>query len=62
MMEATRSLSEDVHTIIRGGQTQEVQFIPQIISTLRLDLVFWSHLSEGEKFVISIGCGFLFDA
>ena len=44
MMAATKSLSSDVHQVRMDGQTEKIQFVPQIVSTLRLDLVFWSNL------------------
>ena len=51
MMAVTKSLSSDVHQVRMDGQTEKIQFVPQIVSTLRLDLVFWSNLvseSQGD--------------
>ena len=44
MTTVTNFLSSGVHEIERDGQTEKIQFVPQMISTLRLDLVFWSNL------------------
>jgi len=50
MKEVTKVLSSDVHVIERDGRTVRIQFVPQIVSTLRLDLVFWSNLlSESQQ-------------
>ena len=49
MMAVTNSLSTDIHHLPRGLQTVKIQFIPQMVSTLRRDLVFWENQSEGEK-------------
>ena len=50
MKEVTKVLSSDVHEIERDGRTVKIQFVPQIVSTLRLDLVFWSNLlSESQQ-------------
>ena len=51
MMAVTKSLSPDVHQVIRDDQTEKIQVVPQIVSTLRLDLVFWPNLladSQGD--------------
>ena len=50
-MAVTKSLSPDVHQVRNNGQTEKLQVVPQIVSTLRLDLVFWSNLlseSQGD--------------
>ena len=44
MKVVTNVLSSGVHEIERDGQYVRIQFVPQIVSTLRLDLVFWSNL------------------
>ena len=44
MKVVTNILSSGVHEIEGDGQTEKIQFVPQIVSTLRLDLVFWSNL------------------
>ena len=50
MKKVTHVLAPRVHDIRKDGQTIKVQFVPQLISTLRLDLVFWSNLlSEQPK-------------
>ena len=49
MKEVTKVLSSDVHEIERDGRTVKIQFVPQIVSTLRLDLVFWSQLQSPTK-------------
>ena len=41
MMAVTKSLSKNVHHIKMKDETEEYQFVPQLSSTLRLDLVFW---------------------
>ena len=53
MMEVTNSLSTDFFRIKRGLQTEIVQFIPQIVSTLRRELVFWEDRSDGENIKIN---------
>ena len=46
----TNVLAPRIHEIRKDGQTEKVQFVPQLVSTLRLDLVFWSNLpSEQPK-------------
>ena len=49
MKEVTKVLSSDVLEIERDGRTEKIQFVPQIVSTLRLDLVFWSSLLSESK-------------
>ena len=49
MKEVTKVLSDGVHEIETDGQTVKIQFVPQIVSTLRLDLVFWSELQSPKK-------------
>ena len=50
MKEVTKNLASGVHEIEKDDQTVKIQFVPQIVSTLRLDLVFWSNLlSESQK-------------
>ena len=46
MKEVTRVLSSGVYAIRKDDQTEQIQFVPQIVSTLRLDLVFWSQLQS----------------
>ena len=41
MMAVTKSLSENVHHLKKNDETEKYQFVPQLFSTLRLDLVFW---------------------
>ena len=41
MMAVTKSLSSGVHQVTMNDETENIQFVPQIVSTLRLDLVFW---------------------
>ena len=51
MMAVTKSLSSDVHPVRIDGETEKVQIVPQIVSTLRFDLIFWPNLparSQGE--------------
>ena len=51
MMAVTKSLSPDVRQVRMGSETEKLQVVPQIVSTLRLDLVFWSNLyseSQGD--------------
>ena len=49
MKVVTNILSSSVHEIERDGQTEKIQFVPQIVSTLRLDLVFWSNLLAEQQ-------------
>ena len=50
MKKLANDLAPCVHDIKKDGQTMKVQFVPQLVSTLRLDLVFWSNLlSEQPK-------------
>ena len=49
MKHVTKVLSSDVHEIERDGRTVKIQFVPQIVSTLRLDLVFWSNLHSEQQ-------------
>jgi len=48
MKEVKEDLSSGVHEIEKDDQTVKIQFVPQIVSTLRLDLVFWS---QGNMFL-----------
>ena len=47
MMELTAKLSPETHRIIDGGLTLDVQIVPQFISMLRQELIFFE--SEPEK-------------
>ena len=50
MKKVTNGLAPRVHDMKKDGQIMKVQFVPQFISTLRLDLVLWSNLpSEQSK-------------
>ena len=49
MKEVTKFLSSDEHEIEEDGETKKIQFVPQIVSTLRLDLVFWSNLLSDSQ-------------
>ena len=42
-MAVTKSLSTDIHQVRMNGQSERIQFVPQMLSTLRLDIVFWSN-------------------
>ena len=44
MTTVTNFLSSRVYELQSDGETENIQFVPQIVSTLRLDLVFWSNL------------------
>ena len=44
MMAVTKSLSTDIHQVRMNGQSERIQFVPQMLSTLRRDIVFWSNL------------------
>jgi len=44
MMALTNSLSTNIHQVRMNGQSERIQFVPQMLSTLRLDIVFWSNL------------------
>ena len=48
MKKLANDLAPRVHDIKKDGQTMKVQFVPQLVSTLRLDLVFWSNLSSEQ--------------
>ena len=43
-MALTNSLSTDIHQVRMNGQSERIQFVPQMLSTLRRDIVFWSNL------------------
>ena len=47
MKKVTNGLAPRVHDIKKDGQTEKVQFVPQLVSTLRLDLVLWSEEITG---------------
>ena len=50
MKKLANDLAPKEHEIIRNSKTVKVQFVPQIVSTLRCDLVLWSNrLSEQPK-------------
>ena len=52
MMAVTKSLSSEMRQVRMNaiGQTKKIQIVPQIVSTLRLDLVFWpDQLSELQQ-------------
>ena len=49
MKKVTNVLSSGVYEIERDGQTVKIQFVPQIVSTLRLDIVFWSNLLAKQQ-------------
>ena len=50
MKKMANDLAPKEYEIIRNFQTEKVQFVPQIVSTLRRDLVLWSNLpSEQPK-------------
>ena len=46
MMKVTKSLSVQFHHVDIGGQTKKYQTVPQLISTLRQELVFWPNLPD----------------
>ena len=49
MKKVTNDLASDEHEIEKErGQTKKVQFVPQIVSTLRRDLVLWSGEITGK--------------
>ena len=41
MMEVTNSVSTQEYLKKRDRETVKIQFIPQIVSTLRRELIFW---------------------
>ena len=41
MMEVTKTLADKQYQVLRGGETIKVQIVPQLLSSLRLDLKFW---------------------
>lgn len=43
MIAVTKSLALQEYTVIRSGQTHQVQIVPQITSSLRLELIFWNN-------------------
>ena len=49
MMAVTKSLSSGVHQVTMNDETENIQFVPQIVSTLRLDLVFWRKTEGGSQ-------------
>ena len=41
MMEITENLSEETFKVLINGETQTLKLVPQIASSLRMDLIFW---------------------
>ena len=41
MMKITQTLAPEKSEVIRGGETTMVQIVPQMVSSLRLNLTFW---------------------
>ena len=48
MKKLANDLAPKEHEIIRNSKTVKVQFVPQIVSTLRRDLVLWSEEITGK--------------
>ena len=48
MKKMANDLASKEYEIIRNFQTEKVQFVPQIVSTLRRDLVLWSEEIIGK--------------
>ena len=49
MMELTAKLSPEIHRIIDGGQTIDVQIVPQFISMLRQELIFFESEPDNSQ-------------
>ena len=48
MKKVTTVLASGEYEIEKDGQTKKVQFVPQLVSTLRRDLVLWSEEITGK--------------
>ena len=46
MTKITNSLSTGVHQVPVDGRTERLQIIPQIVSTLRLELFLWESNAQ----------------
>ena len=49
MMELTAKLSPGTYPIIDGGQTIDVQIVPQFISMLRQELIFFQSEPDNSQ-------------
>ena len=49
MMELTAKLSPETHRIIDGGLTLDVQIVPQFISMLRQELIFFESEPDNQQ-------------
>ena len=45
MMKITQTLAPEKREVERDGETTIVQIVPQMVSSLRLDLIFWKDLA-----------------
>ena len=43
MKEVITTLAPARHEVMRSGETTMVQIVPQIVSSLRLELIFWDN-------------------
>ena len=48
MTKITNSLSTGVHQVPVDGRTERLQIVPQIVSTLRLELFLW-EITNAQK-------------
>ena len=51
MTEVTKTLASNKYDVIRNGETTKVQIVPQMVSTLRLELSFWDEIAGKCTFV-----------
>ena len=49
MMELTAKLSPAIYPIIDGGKTIDVQIVPQFISMLRQELIFFESEPDNSQ-------------
>ena len=45
MIEVTKTLADKQYQVKRGAEIIKVQIVPQLLSSLRLDLKFWQNCS-----------------
>ena len=54
MLDLTKNLTKKVHQLPKDGETENFHSVPQIFSSLRLELVFWPDLLIYYGY---LGCG-----
>ena len=43
MKKVTKTLADEKHFLLGDGETTKVQIVPQMVSSLRFDLIFWKN-------------------